>query len=69
MFNYIIDYLVTSLSNSNLFDRYISDAQRYIDLVKSKNHNKNYQWLLNMKRFKHLPKKFKKNMIINIIKH
>ena len=69
MFNYIRNYFVTLLSNSNLFDKYIEDAQRYIDLVKSKHYNKfncnkTCQWLLNMKRFNHLPTNFKKNIII-----
>ena len=62
----IKDFIIRTLSNSYLFNKYILDANNYIDFTKStkySNDNKKYEWLLNLKRFKHLPLNFRKSIL------
>lgn len=62
----IKDIIIRILSNSYLFNKYILDASNYIDFIKStkySNDNKKYDWLLNLKRFNHLPLNFKKSIL------
>lgn len=60
------DFIIRTLSNSYLFNKYILDANNYIDFIKSTKYstdNKKYDWLLNLKRFNHLPLNFRKSIL------
>lgn len=62
----IKDFIIRKLSNSYLFNKYILDANNYIDFIKSikySNDSKKYDWLLNLKRFNHLPLNFRKSIL------
>lgn len=60
------DIIIRKLSNSYLFNKYITDANNYIDFIKSikySNDSKKYDWLLKLKRFNHLPLNFRKSIL------
>lgn len=62
----IKDFMIRILFNSYLFNNYILDANNYIDFIKTtkySNDNKKYDWLLNLKRFNHLPLNFRKSIL------
>lgn len=62
----IKDFMIRILFNSYLFNKYILDANNYIDFIKTtkySNDNKKYDWLLNLKRFNHLPLNFRKSIL------